>query len=583
MKFRYRLRDERGIALVVVILVAVAVAAITVGATMLSTNAGSINRYNERLSILEAAAEAGVEEGRSTINGDNTFYPSDGYNTMENGVAVTDAGGAAILNIRRYTYVGPTGVTTGQYGVFGSIISVAEDDYGNRVVRRGEISQESFAKYAYFTTVEGNIWFANGDQIWGPVHSNDRIRIHSSGAEFHSTVESAEDVYQNDYGTFHQGFTEWGATIPMPSTADLTDLQVQAANGNTDFTGNTGGGHGEATTRIEFVALDLNGDNDSTDADEGFFRVYQHLGDADWVTGDTRYGSDVDDEDHCGDYHAGVFVSSRDHPAGGHDAVSSVQDQPTRRCLLGGSDSLWAGVFNPGPDPQGGVYLQWPAPPAPAVVAAVGAVEAAYLFPLSRAYNPGFRGVIFVEGKVAISGTLRGKVTLAATDDIVIADDIVYATDPGAGLCADNLGIFSGDDVVIADNPINAPWRIQGTSGAYRTFDDTQSEFIHGVILALDLFTVENYNTGSNSAQPCAPGTNGRGCIFLTGGIIQRQRGAVGLTSGEGYAKRYSYDACVLQDPPPYFPTTGYFQRGRLFEIDPTNFDVAAYYNMLTP
>ena len=216
MKFRQRLRDERGIALVVAILVAVAVAAITVGATMLSTNAGSINRYNERLSILEAAAEAGVEEGRSTINGDNTYYPSDGYNAIEDGVAVTEASGAQIPNIRRYTYVGPTGVTTGQYGVFGSIISVAEDDYGNRVVRRGEISQESFARYAYFTTVEGNIWFANGDQIWGPVHSNDRIRIHSSGAEFHSTVESAEDIYQSDYGTFHQGGTGAGRPFPPP-------------------------------------------------------------------------------------------------------------------------------------------------------------------------------------------------------------------------------------------------------------------------------------------------------------------------------------------------------------------------------
>ena len=108
------------------------------------------------------------------------------------------------------------------------------------------------------------------------------------------------------------------------------------------------------------------------------------------------------------------------------------------------------------------------------------------------------------------------------------------------------VGIFSGDDVVIADNPINnaaMPYSYQ----SYRTYDETTAEFIHGVILALNIFTVENYDQGSSSAQPCEGRSPGRGCIYLTGGIIQRQRGAVGLTSGCGYVKRYSYDQCVLE------------------------------------
>ncbi|NIP78739.1 MAG: hypothetical protein GWM90_05865, partial [Gemmatimonadetes bacterium] len=56
-------------------------------------------------------------------------------------------------------------------------------------------------------------------------------------------------------------------------------------------------------------------------------------------------------------------------------------------------------------------------------------------------------------------------------------------------------------------------------------------EFIHAVVLALDQFTVENYSSGSDSAEPCEGTTNGRGCIYLTGGIVQAQRGPVGLTS----------------------------------------------------
>jgi Tfp pilus assembly protein PilX len=120
------IRDERGIALAVALLVSLVVAAITVGAAMLATNAAMINRFNDRLSTLEAAAESGVEEARSTVNGDKTLYPDSGYNVIENGVSITDASGATIPGVSRYTYVGPTGVTTGQYGVFGSIVSVAE-------------------------------------------------------------------------------------------------------------------------------------------------------------------------------------------------------------------------------------------------------------------------------------------------------------------------------------------------------------------------------------------------------------------------------------------------------------------------
>ena len=355
MTFRERLRYESGIALIAAVLVTLTVAAIAVGAALMSSGARSISRYNERLSTLEAAAEAGIEEVRSAINGNKNLYPDTLYSTIENGVAVTDAGGATIPNVKRYSYVGPTGITSGQYGVFGSIVSVIEDEYGNQLIRRGEVVQESFAKYAYFTTIEGNIVFASGDQIWGPVHSNDRIRIYYTGATFHSTVETARYIQDAHYGTFKQGYTENGATIPMPQTADLTKLRAQATPGNTAFVGNSNGGYGEGTTRIEFMALDLNNDGDSTDANEGFFRIYQSLSDANWVTGDagTFIGSSSET---CGDYHGSTFVSAADHPFGGHDYRSALKSS-SRRCYLGGADSLW-GQFRA--NDGRGQWLPWP-------------------------------------------------------------------------------------------------------------------------------------------------------------------------------------------------------------------------------
>jgi hypothetical protein len=576
MKFSDRMRDERGIALIVALLVALVVATISVGAAMLSTNAAAINKYSERQSTLESAAEAGIEEARSAVNGNSALYPDSGFATLENGVVVTDASNNPIPGVTRTTYVGPTGITSGQYGVYGSIVSVTQDGFNNQVVRRGEIRQESFAKYAYFTTIEGTIWFANNDQIWGPVHSNDRIRIYSTGATFHSEVSTGRDIYQPGYGTFHQGYSEWVPIIPLPQTADLLALSAQATAGNTRIVGNTNGGHGEGTTRIHFMALDLNADGDATDENEGFMRVYQHLTDPNWVTGD-QPGGGWDDSENCGDFANGPgdFTSADDRGGSWANAYTHA----TSRCFLGGSDELWDGNFTAN-DVMGGSWLQWPGAVS-ALVTAQYPAQAQYLWPITRALNPNFKGVIYVQGKVVLSGTLRGKVTVAATDDIILGDDVRYITDPGAGTCSDILGIFSGDDVVLADNALNAP--IIPFGSTYRSYDETNGEFIHGIVLALNIFTAENYNAGSSSAQPCEGTPAGRGCIYLTGGIIQRQRGAVGLTSGRGYVKRYSYDQCAANDPPPYFPTTGHFIRGRIFEVDPTGFNVANYYSLLTP
>jgi hypothetical protein len=233
-----------------------------------------------------------------------------------------------------------------------------------------------------------------------------------------------------------------------------------------------------------------------------------------------------------------------------------------------------------------GTWLAWPGAVDPRVIVAAGAAQAPYLWPITRGLNPNFKGVVHVEGKVAVSGRLRGRVTLAATGNIILADDVTYVTNPGAGNCKDILGIFSGDSVVVADNLLNNPLPYIGSSSTAIHWDESYDEFIHGFVLALEIFTAQNYNTGLSpyNQEPCGGVNSGRGCLFLTGGIIQKQRGAVGLVSNNpGYVKRYSYDQCGLESPPPYFPTTGHFARGHYFEVEPTGFDVAAYWSLLTP
>jgi len=573
---------REGMALVMVFVVLLAVGALVSTASLMGSSAIVMATQDERQSTMVAGADAGLEEGRSILNGD-TIYPDSGFVVLENAVPVVDANGTTVPGLRRWTYAGPTGITTGQYGVFGSVVSVVEDANGDHVIRREEVYQESFAKYAYFTDIDftANIWFGGGDQLFGPVHSNDSIGIHSTGATFHSTLTTAKYIVQKPNGTYNDVVTEYGLRIPMPNTTDLNKLRNYAISGGTRIISNNNGAADQAETRIEFIAIDLDGDGFANGKDEGFFRVYQSGNEA-WVSADVP-GGGLTASNNCGDFHASHavpngFLRAPSHTSAHTTPLGSLQSS-SRRCYLGGSDAIFNGFTATDVVGPGG-WLAWPGTVDPQLTA-LGRPDANYLWPLSRAINPNFKGVIFVDGKVVISGTLRGRITLAATDNIILGDDIRYATNPATGTCADIMGLFSGTDVVVADNSINSAIQPSG-SGTYYTYDDTRDEFIDGVILALDNFTAHNYNTGSATAQPCGTTTWGRGCLYLKGGIIQRQRGAVGLASGQGYLKRYDYDQCAFSDPPPYFPTTGHFARGRYFEVDPTGFNITSYFKILT-
>jgi len=651
-----RRSDERGMALVMVMLITVAVAALAAGAIFLTSSANLISKGQEREEDMRNAADAGIEIGRSALNGTPALFPDTGYVTLFASQPVNDASGNPIPNVTRSIYVGPTGSATGQYGIFGSVLSVITDRSGAVVVRRGELAQQSFAQYAYYTNSEGsNICFGNMDQIYGPMHTNDDMCIYSSGARFHSTVEVAGNITGANYGTFDVGYIAHGAVIPLPTPADLAKLSTYATQGGMNFTAPTSGNATNAyqsRLRIEFVALDLDGDGRVTGPNEGFFRVYMDTASAHpeyaVADGPNTPGQGLN----CGDSHVVTATGATDttfFPANWHAGVAPYTAAPavrggtysnpigsgsshsstrstagneslyytSSRCYLGGDAHLnvdssttasatpgrkW-NSFNPGTDAYGfkdkfGYWVKYTDTPDSTIIAALKrpasksvdttvaarTLEAKYLWPLARVFNPNSKGVIYVNGKVVLSGVVHGKVTVAASDNIIVGDDLKYAIAPGAVQCltSDMLGLLSAGSVWMADNALNTPqnW---GSGGAYRTYAATPDEFLQAVILTLNSFSVEDYDTGPTSQEPCSTTPTGRGCLYLTGGIIQGTRGAVGTTGGTGYVKRYAYDKCAFQTPPPYFPTTGRFFRNRYYEIDPVGFSVANFFNILTP
>ncbi len=578
-----RLTDQRGIALFTVLLLSLALSALVIGGSLVTTNSTMIRRYGDRMSMIENAALAGLEEARSQLNGTPGLYPDTGFVTLESGVAVVDAAGNVIPGLSRSTYAGPSGASSGQFGVFGSIISVVADNVNILMVRRQEITQESFAKFAYFTDDEGSsICFGGTDQIFGPVHSNDDICIwNGSNVRFRDLVTTGGTISGKSNAVFDLGFTENAGNIPMPTPADLNKLQIQATIGSMAFPGFTTGGTGQARTRIEFVALDLNGDGDTTDEDEGFIRVFQGNSGQEAYVVASPVG--VASNSNCGDtmtsghsiHTSGTpFVSIRDHSGSTENAA---MNHSSTRCYLGGDPALSNGVFQVTAPGGFGSWVPWTGPVDPRVVTVAG-TQAGYLHPITRALNPTFKGVIHVSGKVAVSGTVRSRVTVAATSDIIIADNVRQATDPSVGVCDDILGIVAGGSIIVANNMMNAPVQRPNTTWATMRPVGNSDEWIHAVLLTLNVFTVQNYNLPPSDVEDCGTTNWGRGCLQLTGGIIQRTRGAVGTTGGTGNLKRYSYNTCALTDPPPYFPTTGHFARNRFYTMDPVGFDVAAWF-----
>jgi hypothetical protein len=589
-----------------VLLVTLAIVAIVIVASTTTLNARLISQNSERSTALYNVAQAGIEEVRNKLNthpGDPTYFKDSGEVMVENHVPARDANGSVIPHVFRTSWAGPSFSTSGQYGIYGTIIVKAEDDFGNAVYHRGTVFQDTFAKYAYFSNNENGIYFGGGDQVYGPVHSNDKISIAPSGVEFHDAVTTAKNIISAGSGIFDKGYTTFVPSISMPTTKVFGQLANLAIAGKTKIDGGLTGGTGEATTRIEFIAVDLNGDGDVIDRDEGFMRVWSSnaLPAAQLVKAAqynaaafTQFAPNIDPNlagwvsvlnENCGS----PVSSSK------FDLLSSMADDDARsdrlalagaRCYLGGDPHLNPGVRDD--FYSSNLYGRWLTSPLPIDPRLTGRLDAAYLWPLSHELNPEFQGVIFVNGKVIVSGVVNGHMTLVSPNEITIGDDIKYANDPST--CLDYLGIIAGTNVTMANNMLLSPAKSSGlhTDKIFH-LGSGSSVFVTASILALGSFGVQDYDKGVPQAEKCETMIAGRGCLYLTGGIIHGTRQPVGTlnaaaTAGEtGYIKRYTFNTCGLTQPPPYFPTTGRFAANRTFEMNPVNFDIHPYYKITSP
>jgi hypothetical protein len=617
------------------LLMALVVASLAVGAIMLSGTTNLIGRFHVKDAEMRAAADAGIEWARDTLNGTTTILPQFGFVTLVNAQPVRDASGTIIPGYTRSVFAGRSGATTGQFGVFASVISRIDDNAGRAVVvRRGELTQESFAKFARFDdTTISSVQFRNGIQVFGPIHTNGVLYVGSSPgnpAIFHGPATTASTINAAANGVWRVGYRENVARINMPSPADLATLEVYSDLGQTSLVGGAvGTGVYNPQVRVEFVPVDINNDGDFTDENEGFMRVYRadnttanHLN---YVTARRWNAGSASDPNvlspNCGDVAGGVFMSAAAHTNGtpaphNHDLGSTLRNQraslrsANRRCYLGGDPRLtngWQTVT--GAPGNYGRWIKWPgygAGNAPAAVnnknihpgmgggttGGVGGM-ADYLWPINRPFNPNFKGVIYVEGSVGVSGVLRGQVTIATTSNIMLADDLTLVTPPGSvpdcdqngAVYSDILGLLTPHFMILEDNNVNAPFFTTAPAGGaasyWTNYDDSADETLHAAVLTLNSVLSEDIFNGSDNSHVCAGANIGRGCFNMVGAAIQGKNAGRMASSGggaTGWNPQWTYDRCDGIKPPPYFPTTGRYFENRYYEIDPVGFTVAGWF-----
>ena len=535
------MRNEKGMAMSTVIIVGFILMSMT-GATMRYAVAEmDISRHDQDWNAALAAAEAGIDDYIFRVNNDNGYWALGNGDTANPAMTSwkTIPGSA---NEGRFTYT----VDTSHIGLDGSIdiTSSGRVDDAVRTVQ-ASVRPRHFLDFLYFTDYETidpivypilygiseswandncvkykfgspprdddsgpgsycrDIQFAAGDVIKGPLHSNDAIlvgaNVSGSAAEFRGNVTT-------NWAGVPDGSTTrrwwYNGSKPDPFFARAGDPRF-ASNIEMPI----------AVTELRSKALPSNGGC----VYQGPTRIVLNSGGTMTVTSPlTPVGTGF-----C------TVGSNRPLPANGVVYVDNVVTGPgipnppfnNNRCLSGGRNRLGY--------PNSGDLTDYECS----------------------------------TGDVFLKGQLKGRLTIAAKNRLVIVDDTTYATsDSLLGLIAENtVEIYHPVDCTSASSSCDMA-RSSADGGGF--FNDAT---VHAAILSLThSFYVQNFTRGDRDNLDD---------LIVVGAIAQKFRGAVGTSGGNstGYLKDYTYDQRLKYISPPEFldPVNSAWQVGTWAEVQP--------------
>jgi Tfp pilus assembly protein PilX len=233
-------RGERGSTLLVVLIIMAAIGAIAAGMSVMARTESALASNDVQDKETFYLCESAVEEAVAYLNTLGEPFRGTGPNRDQPLALMTDE---ARDNGRVTVYLDAKDTNSGQATRFVQIQARAVHTNG-RVSKAlsVRVGQQNFSRYAYFSDLEVRssgsiIWFFSGDQLFGPVHTNDQFHIAGSPV-FHqetSSVASSIDYFSGgppiDNPDFREGITLGAAEIPLPQDLSVLKAKAQASDG----------------------------------------------------------------------------------------------------------------------------------------------------------------------------------------------------------------------------------------------------------------------------------------------------------------------------------------------------------------
>jgi hypothetical protein len=550
-------REDQGIAMVTVIAVTAVLTMFVVAGVAFSIGTLNKSRNDQDWNGALAAAYAGVEDYQSKLSNDPSYVrfgnsaspfttspmssvtPPDVANpAFGTGAAGTWAEVAGSDDTAHFRYE----VNNSSYYTDGALTLRSTGRVGD-VTRTiyADLKQSGFVDYVYFTDYETidpfntsspcyayayegrpsscqNINFASGDEIDGPVHSNDRIVI-ECGATFRSPVTTA---YNPAPPAIKYEKATAGSCTPnfAGGVAPTYAGQKPIPPTNSEMRKET---RYDLPTEVPLPGCLYTGPTSIVFNSDGTMTVKSP-----W-TKKTQVSatSGRDNFSYCG--RPGTGTNQLGHVNGQRVTVPNnnlifVQNVPSLT-----SDPNYSA-------PSATITLGTRSCSGTQNTNVVG-------YPISNEVAPA-GAYVCRNGDVFVSGTLEGRVTVTAENNVYVVADVEYEN-----VERDALGLV-GQNAVIVWNPVRnrSNWKVEGGRQVYygsciSGYCNSGRE-IHAAILSVQhTFMVQNTEVQSGD----------RGDLRVYGSIAQKFRGVVRWYSG--YSKDYEYDKKFRYTAPPKFLT----------------------------
>lgn len=119
-------------------------------------------------------------------------------------------------------------ITTQSDSTLKLVVTASYNNYYDTVVVI--LQPSSFSKFSYYSVQEGNIWWTTKDTVWGPMHTQDYLRVNNSPV-FYGKVTSKNGLIKYNSSADPKFYGDFQSGVSLNLPANLSPLKAAATAG----------------------------------------------------------------------------------------------------------------------------------------------------------------------------------------------------------------------------------------------------------------------------------------------------------------------------------------------------------------